>query len=180
VGKTTLIKSYCHNEFDPSTPATLGASFVNHTVQTSHGDVNLMLWDTAGEERFRAVAPCFLRGANGVVLVYDLTSDISFNELSIYLKLCLDTCKFATEVQCPVMLLGNKADLPERAVMDETVVGWMDQCRIPFHFLVSAKTRENIEKAFEAFAESLAAPAHPVPEFRISAVDIGLKKSSCC
>jgi hypothetical protein len=78
------------------------------------------------------------------------------------------------------MLLGNKADLPERAISEETVVGWMNQFHIRFHFLVSAKTKENLEKAFEVFAELLAAPPDGVSKLRINAVDLELKQNSCC
>jgi small GTP-binding protein len=177
VGKTSVISWYCSGHCDSSILATVGAAFLNRTVRTESRLVNLMVWDTAGEERFRGVAPAFLRGAGGVVLVYGLTRPDSFEDLNIYMDLFLSACPFGKDSQLPVLLLGNKSDLQVRAVPEETVAEWKRRFHVPFHYVVSAKTGDRIEEAFQAFADVLAAPR--VPEFALEAA-LAPNRDSCC
>ena len=69
VGKTCVINRYCNETFIESTQSTIGAGFFPKTITINKTDVNMMIWDTAGEERFKSVAPNLLRGANCLVLI---------------------------------------------------------------------------------------------------------------
>jgi GTPase SAR1 family protein len=91
VSKTSLVNVYCHGEVDSSPKSTIGASLVNQPISVSDRSVVLMLWNTTGEERFRAVAPSFLRGANGTILVPAATQLDSFEDLTRHLKIALST-----------------------------------------------------------------------------------------
>jgi small GTP-binding protein len=147
VGKTAIINRYCRQAFQDGSPPTVGAGFLTHSLQINGSDVTVMLWDTAGEERFRSVAPSILRGAHALVLVFDLANTISFSELGIYLDMFLNKCHVDPNETPPILLLGNKADLPDRAVAQFDIDNWKEKNRIPFCFDVSAKTGENIEQA---------------------------------
>ncbi|OHS94447.1 small GTP-binding protein [Tritrichomonas foetus] len=158
VGKTSIINRYCNGSFNEDTLSTIGAGFFTHSIKLNDTEVTLMLWDTAGEERFRSVAPSLLRGANGLVLVYDVTNVQSFNELEIYLEMFLDAVNVNAMSTMPVLLLGNKCDLGESAISEQNVTEWKKKHRITFSSVVSAKTGENINAAFTDLVTVLAAP----------------------
>lgn len=158
VGKTSIINRYCNATFIEDTLSTIGAGFFTRTMNIDGTEVTIMLWDTAGEERFRSVAPSLLRGANGLVLVYDLTQPNSFKDIDIYMEMFLDTCNVDPTYTLPVLLLGNKCDL-NRAVSVETVEEWKRKNKVVFSYEVSAKTGEKVEEAFQKLIESLVSPA---------------------
>jgi small GTP-binding protein len=157
VGKTSIIHRYCNGLFQTETLSTIGAGFFTHTVVVGDVEATLFLWDTAGEERFRSVAPSFLRGAHGVVLVYDVSQPQTFSDLEIYLEMFLDTVPVDVSRELPVLLLGNKADL-EAEVKPEAVAAWCQQNRISHNFLVSAKTGADIDASMAALVKALVAP----------------------
>ena len=122
VGKTSLAKRQAQGSFDFKMNPTVGASHIKTRIKIEDHNVELMLWDTAGEERFRSVAPSLLRGANGLVLVYDLTNPNSFKDIDIYMEMFLDTCNVDPTLTLPVLLLGNKCDLDSERLIP------IDQC----------------------------------------------------
>ncbi|KAJ5130030.1 uncharacterized protein N7515_006069 [Penicillium bovifimosum] len=88
VGKTALVERYCRNTFNPAAPSTIGASFVTKRVLDSTSDtiVRLQIWDTAGQERFRSMSRLYYRGAQAVLLCYDITDENSFQEMAGWLR----------------------------------------------------------------------------------------------
>lgn len=162
VGKTSIINRYCNGSFQEDTIATVGAGFFTHTVMLDETEVTLMIWDTAGEERFRSVAPSLLRGASGLILAYDVTSKESFDDLDIYIEMFLDTVNVNIDRELPVLLLANKCDLNEmdRVVDNMTVEEWKKKNKIKTFANVSAKTGQGIENAFDEFVRYLITPEH--------------------
>ncbi|KAL2706673.1 hypothetical protein AAEP93_001923 [Penicillium crustosum] len=79
VGKTALVERYCKNTFNPAAASTIGASFVTKRVLDSTSDtiVRLQIWDTAGQERFRSMSRLYYRGAQAVLLCYDVSASTS-------------------------------------------------------------------------------------------------------
>lgn len=182
VGKTSIINRYCNGSFMDKTLSTIGAGFFTNTMMVDDTEVTTMLWDTSGQERFRSVAPSLLRGANGMILVYDLTSIESFEAIDAYMELFLDTCKFDTNYEMPVLLLGNKSDLDPK-ISDEMINSWMKKNHVVHNFKVSAKSGDGVDSALKLFIKSLINP-----EFSSSdecPINIIVKKepishSSCC
>ncbi|KAJ5499482.1 hypothetical protein N7453_008533 [Penicillium expansum] len=88
VGKTALVERYCKNTFNPAAASTIGASFVTKRVLDSTSDtiVRLQIWDTAGQERFRSMSRLYYRGAQAVLLCYDITDQNSFQEMAGWLR----------------------------------------------------------------------------------------------
>jgi small GTP-binding protein len=158
VGKTSLINRFCGNPFDADTRSTVGASFFSRQVQADNTPVSLMFWDTAGEERFRSVAPALLRGANGVILVFDLTQISTFAELDPYLTMFLDTWHADPNRALPVLLLGNKKDLPDRTVAERDVEKWQQTNRVNLYYEVSAKDGTCVEAALLDFVTAMITP----------------------
>jgi small GTP-binding protein len=180
VGKTSIIHRYCNGLFQAETLSTIGAGFFTHTIVVGDVEATLFLWDTAGEERFRSVAPSFLRGAHGVVLVYDVSQPQTFSDVEIYLEMFLDTVPVDISTELPVLLLGNKADL-EPEVKAEAVAAWCQQNRIAHNFRVSAKTGADIEPAMMALVKALVAPKAAVEPAALQLTAVrAAPKEGCC
>jgi Ras-related protein Rab-21 len=138
VGKTSLVAKYISNIYSKEIGPTIGASFFTCKINlndTKGGKilenfllikliflffllikVKMQIWDTAGQERFKAMAPLYYRNANAALLIFDLTSHASFEEVKSWIL------ELQKNVQEPMFLLlvGNKADLVDkRAVSKE-------------------------------------------------------------
>ncbi|KAK9762037.1 hypothetical protein K7432_012601 [Basidiobolus ranarum] len=86
VGKTSLVVRYVQRTFSPNCPSTIGASFMTTKLAVDNCKVRLQIWDTAGQERFRSMAPMYYRGANAAIIVYDITSRKSFDEIETWVQ----------------------------------------------------------------------------------------------
>ena len=144
VGKTSILQRYCNGTFQPGTLPTIGAGFFTHSVVLDEMNVTLLLWDTAGEERFKAVTPSLLHGADALIIVYDVFQKGTFDEMEIYYDMFIDTFGIDDMVQLPILVLGNKIDLNQSNVDDAIVKQWCEKCRVPLEFRCSALSGENV------------------------------------
>ena len=86
VGKTNLLTRFSKNEFNLESRATIGVEFATRTITTENNDViKAQIWDTAGQDRYRAIASSYYRGAMGALLVYDITKTKSFENIDKWL-----------------------------------------------------------------------------------------------
>ena len=139
--------------------------------------IKLQIWDTAGQERFRTITSAYYRGADGVVMVYDITHRESFEHVAEWLA---EVNKHASE-DCCKLILGNKSDAPGRAVTAEEARAKSEELACPF-LETSAKTSTNVEEAFLTLASELIrrAPAEQPRKKRLSLVDAKAKGRKCC
>jgi small GTP-binding protein len=181
VGKTSIIHRYCNGKFLSGPFSTIGAGFFTHVLVVNGTEVTLLLWDTAGEERFRSIAPSLLRGANGLILVYDLCNPSAVDDLGIYLEMFLDTVKVDMSLELPVVLLGNKCDLGHFEVDRQQVDAWRKKNRIVHHVLVSAKTGEGIDNAITALVQAMLDPRQTSerPTLQLTPVPAARRKECC-
>lgn len=181
VGKTSIIFRYCNGVFQPGTLPTIGAGFFTHNLVIGKKDVNLLLWDTAGEERFKAVTPSLLHGANAMILVCDVTSRESLNELNEYYEMFLDACDVKPDEELPILVFGNKTDKDDKVVEEHEIVNWCSKNKIPFHAMCSAKTGENINEPILQLVEAILKPnkVSPNPGLQIKPYPDD-KKGVCC
>ena len=112
--------------------------------------VKLQIWDTAGQERFRTITSAYYRGADGIIMVYDVTSTESFEHVSDWLT---EVNRYANEGTCK-LLVGNKCDMEDKVVTTETAKDYADGLGIPF-LETSAKNATNVEEAFLTMAGEL-------------------------
>ena len=182
VGKTCVINRYCNNTFLDATLSTIGAGFFPQTIVLDNVEVNMMIWDTAGEERFRSVAPNLLRGANGLILIFDITNTDSFTDIDVYLNMFLETAEYDPSKPLPIMLLGNKGDM-EKVVSDDVINEWMQKNNINKYMIVSAKTGDGVKEAFTEFVQTfVSSPVEPEKVshgFQITPNDAAQKKGCC-
>ncbi|GFZ16545.1 RAB GTPase homolog 1C [Actinidia rufa] len=110
--------------------------------------IKLQIWDTAGQERFRTITSSYYRGAHGIIVVYDVTDQESFNNVKQWLN---EIDRYASE-NVNKLLVGNKCDLTAQKVVSyETGKAFADEIGIPF-METSAKDATNVEQAFMAMA----------------------------
>ncbi|WOK99228.1 hypothetical protein Cni_G07940 [Canna indica] len=124
--------------------STIGVDFKIRTVEQDGKTIKLQIWDTAGQERFRTITSSYYRGAHGIIVVYDVTDQESFNNVKQWLN---EIDRYASE-NVNKLLVGNKCDLTEnRVVSYETGKAFADEIGIPF-LETSAKDATNVEHAF--------------------------------
>ncbi|XP_078283164.1 ras and EF-hand domain-containing protein [Rhinoraja longicauda] len=106
-GKSSFLLRLCMNEFKGHIQTTLGVDFQMKRLLVDGERATLQIWDTAGQERFRSIAKSYFRKAHGVLLLYDVTSEISF----LNVREWIDEIKNSTDGPIPIILIGNKIDL---------------------------------------------------------------------
>ena len=145
VGKSNLMTRYTCDEFSIETPSTIGVEFMTKTLTIQSRDVKAQIWDTAGQEKFRAIARSVYNGAKGAMIVYDITNQASFNNITSWVE---ELKKFADPP--PVMMLvGNKCDLEHLRVVKKDVANTFAQQHGLSFIETSALDSTNVEKAFE-------------------------------
>ncbi|XP_069809798.1 ras-related protein Rab-37 isoform X3 [Dendropsophus ebraccatus] len=154
-------------------------TYKNKMVTVDGVKVKLQIWDTAGQERFRSVTHAYYRDAQALLLLYDITSKTSFDNIRAWLT---EVHEFAHK-DVVIMLLGNKCDVTSgRAVRTEDGESLAKEYGIPF-METSAKTGVNVELAFLAIAKELKQRSSSPEEHKFQIrqyIESQKKKSSCC
>lgn len=147
VGKTSIIRRFCENSFLEGYKTTIGSDFYVKKLDLEKALVNLSVWDLAGEERFKFVLPTFCKGAQGALVVFDLSRRRSYINITTYIELLWQIAG-----QIPAILIGNKSDLLDvRAVNDNEAKTYSQQCSMNY-YETSAKDNVNIYSIFEELA----------------------------
>lgn len=107
VGKTNLLSQFVKNTFNPESKTTIGVEFATKVVKVRGKTVKAQIWDTAGQERYRAITSSYYKGANAAMILYDLTSSVSFKNVKRWLK----EVRESSDANIIIMLIGNKSDL---------------------------------------------------------------------
>ena len=144
VGKSSILNRFLNDTFVEEYQATIGLDFQSKNVQIDNQDIHLLLYDTAGQEKFRSLIPMYTRDANIILLVYDITSKESYNSLSQWLK-DLTNININEVILC---VIGNKIDLNEkREVEYEEGKKFAEEHDFIFNE-ISAKTGEGFSELF--------------------------------
>jgi Ras-related protein Rab-18 len=151
VGKSSLLLRFTEDTFDPEQTATIGVDFKVKSVTVDGNRAKLAIWDTAGQERFRTLTPSYYRGAQGCILVYDVSSKQSFAKLDNWLNE-LET--YSTKHEIVKMLVGNKIDKERREVSRDEGLRFARKYHMLF-IEASAKTKEGVQCAFEELVEKI-------------------------
>ncbi|KAL0966853.1 hypothetical protein UPYG_G00300970 [Umbra pygmaea] len=152
VGKSSLLLRFTDDTFDPELAATIGVDFKVKTIAVDGNRAKLAIWDTAGQERFRTLTPSYYRGAQGVILVYDVTKRDTFTRLENWLNE-LET--YCTRNDLVKMLVGNKIDREENRVVDRNEGLKFARKHSMLFIEASAKTRDGVQCAFEELVEKI-------------------------
>jgi len=151
VGKSCLLLRFSDDSFTPSFITTIGIDFKIRTIELEGKRIKLQIWDTAGQERFRTITTAYYRGAMGILLVYDVTDEKSFNNIRNWIR---NIEQHATE-SVNKILIGNKCDMVEKKVVDSARgKALADEYGIKF-LETSAKNSINVEEAFITLAKDI-------------------------
>ncbi|KAG5181321.1 GTPase Ypt3 [Tribonema minus] len=151
VGKSNLIARYHANEFSNEFMSTIGVEFVTKKIEVDGVAIRLQIWDTAGQERYASMMKTYYRKAKGALLVYDVTSQSSFDSLEIWRK----NLEANADPQCVSMVAGNKCDM--EGVVDEAAARAYADAHSMGFMMTSAKTAQNVDTLFEEVARRIIA-----------------------
>ncbi len=151
VGKTSLLYRYIENKFRDNYKATLGVNLLKKEAEIEgFGIVTIQIWDLGGQESFKSLRQLYLEGANGALIVFDVTRKETFDKVPEW----LDSFKEARGEQ-PLLLVGNKTDLSGSTKIGESETAGLAKQHNMDHMLTSAKSGENVEKAFLELIKSI-------------------------
>lgn len=147
VGKTCFIKRFFRNEFDINSMTTIGITEESKIIKINDITCTLKLWDTAGQERFKSLPKNLYRNADGILLVYDVTSRKSFENISKWIKTITENINIdkASKKYPIIYVLGNKIDLRGREVTREEGEKYVKEKEMKF-MEISAKMNVNINE----------------------------------
>eukprot|EP01084_Bolivina_argentea_P186716 321760_1 len=151
VGKTSLLLRFADDSFEDNYISTVGVDFRFRTVTVDNELVKMQIWDTAGQERFRTITSAYYRGANAVILIYDITNYETFSHVQDW----LDEVHKAAGESVTNMFVGNKSDLINQRQVSEDEAKQRTQYWNGLFLETSAKTAVNVDKAFYMIAKSL-------------------------
>jgi len=154
VGKTSIIRRFCENKFDEIGPmSTVMVGYNNKKLKIDpYTEVEMKIWDTAGQEKYRSMTRGYLRDSNGIFIVFDLSKKKSFDSLQSWLD---EINNADISKNCVKILIGNKSDFKEKEVDENTAKKFAEENNMKF-LSVSAKKGINIESMFEIMGDSCA------------------------
>jgi len=150
VGKTSLLLKYTEHVFPEEHIATIGVEYKDKFIVKDNYNIRLQIWDTAGQERFHSITKNIYRNANGVLFVYDITNQESFNNIKNWIK---DLQNVGNDIKG--VIIGNKLDLEQkRDVSKEDLEEIGKKNQMPF-LETSAKQNINVNEGFDLLVNEL-------------------------
>ena len=151
VGKTCILRRFVENKFLKNHLATIGIDFKTKTLNINNQEIKLKIWDTAGQERFRNITTQYYKGADGIVLVYDVTDEASYEKIKDWMDQILSNTQ---QEEIGLVLLGNKCDMEPRNVTEDQGKKMAEELKISY-FETSALTGQGIKEAFEQLTRDI-------------------------
>lgn len=151
VGKTCILRRFVENKFLKNHLATIGIDFKTKNIEIDGTPIKLKIWDTAGQERFRNITNQYYKGADGIILVFDVTDQKSFEKI----KEWMSQIKANTQAdQIGLVLLGNKCDIEPRTISKNDGEELGKELGIEY-YETSAMLGDGIAQAFEFLAKNI-------------------------
>ena len=114
VGKSSIVLRFSDNKFDDKIFSTIGIDFKTKYIKLDKFSVKVLIWDTAGQEKFQNIAKQYYKGANGVLLIYDISNRKSFERIDFWLKELKENNRID---ELFLYLVGNKIDMEDKRVI---------------------------------------------------------------
>ena len=152
VGKTCFLMKYTDKTFQDIHMATIGLDYRLKTMKLKNGkDIKLQIWDTAGQDRFRAITKNYYKGSHGIILIYDVTNLQTFENV----KTWVNQIREETTTNVVIYIAANKIDMEtERKVTKQEGESLAQELGFPF-METSAKSGININETFEDLVERI-------------------------
>ena len=153
VGKTCFLLRYCDKSFQDVHLSTIGLDYrLKSMTLKNNKNIKLQIWDTAGQDRFRAITKNYYKGANGIILIYDVTNMQTYENV----KNWISQIKEEASPNVIIYLVGNKIDVPDeqRLIKAEEGQKIADEFNLPFKE-ASAKDGTNVNEIFQELLEEI-------------------------
>ena len=152
VGKTCFLLRYVDDSFLDLHMATIGLDYRLKTlILEEQKIVKVQLWDTAGQDKFRAITRNYYKGASGIILIFDVTNVKSYENI----KKWINEIKEEISEKVAIVLIGNKIDnVQERKISREQGDKLASEIGVKF-FETSAKTGEGVKDLFVTIANKV-------------------------
>lgn len=154
VGKTCLMNRFTDEIFENEQQYTIGVDFKIKTINLDGLEVKIHIWDTAGQEKFRAIISNYYRGAHGILVVFDMTNKESFLSLEGWIK----EVRKNTKENVEILILGNKIDNEtEICITDEEIESFLTENNISKDSFIKTSAKEDVKVnyAFETLTRKL-------------------------
>ncbi|XP_038070413.1 ras-related protein Rab-31-like [Patiria miniata] len=178
VGKSSIVQRFVCDSYQDSIPPTIGASFMSKTITSGEKSFKFQIWDTAGQEKYRGLAPMYYRGAAAAIVVYDITSQVTYTKVRDWIH----------ELQqhgpdnIAIAIAGNKNDMADLREVDmRTAMDYAQDIGAVF-IETSAKTAANVKELFVNISEQLPPEVMPYNSNDIvkPGRNQGKKRGRCC
>ena len=183
VGKTCFLTRYFKNQFNETFLSTIGIDKEIKHVKVGNDSYKMTLWDTAGQERFKCLPKKYYQNADGVLLLFDVTNEETFNNVSNWMKDVKENSnKDGKESDIALYLIGNKIDKPDRVIQRETAETQAKSLGMKY-FEVSCKINMNIPEVMARMIMECHMRANHIENcFQLSPAKTGgeSKKGGCC
>ncbi|MGK7901486.1 MAG: Rab family GTPase [Hormoscilla sp.] len=157
VGKTSLIRRFVDRQFSDKYLSTVGVKISRKAVEVTgekgeQKDLQMLIWDIEGQTKFKAIAPSYLLGAKGAIIVADVSREETIESLPEHVKLFLSVNKKGF-----MIIALNKADLIDAEKMEKILQAnrFAEQEQVLGIFPTSAKTGDNVDKMFTDLATEM-------------------------
>ncbi len=150
VGKTSLIRRLVKNEFALDYKPTLGFEITLHSLQIQNTPISFVIWDIAGQTAFESVRRSYYKESRGFLLVFNLANRVTLRNLEYWTAEIREICPYA-----PLVLLGNKADLPDQKISVEEMRQMEQKLGAVGSLLTSAKTGRGVSEAFSMLGTAI-------------------------
>ena len=167
VGKTAIGTRFCKGLFQSNYKMTIGADFFVKSLKFPEENVKMQIWDVAGQARFQFLRSTYYKGSFCGILVFDVTIRESFGNLENWVL------EFQEQTgNTPIVIVGNKVDLPDRMVASEEGKNWAKSYLNAPYIEVSAKAGININKLFKIVYDTIKAQSRSIVIPRVNALPI--------
>ena len=151
VGKTSIVRRLCLNDYMEDQPMTVAIEFMTHTLSIDGNTIKLQIWDTAGQEKYQSVAKAYYRNAIGALVVFSLANRESFLALENWVEQVRKYC----HPKVKMLIVGNKTDLvDQKAVTDAEIQQFVESHGLQY-MESSAKTNKNIREIFFTITQEI-------------------------
>ena len=155
VGKSSFILRFCEDTFREDSLTTIGLDTKTKFIKRNNKKIQLVIWDSAGQERFKAIAKNTLKGAHGILLMYAINNRNSFRAIKDW----INSIKESVDInKTGLIVIGNKIDLPpEQRIIDNEMVESLKEKENVEVIEASAKTNINVNEAFISLIDKMIA-----------------------
>lgn len=158
VGKTSLIRRFVDRQFSDQYLSTVGVKISRKAVEAAATEdkgaknVQLLIWDIEGQTKFKAIAPSYLQGAAGAIIVADVTRQETIENLSGHIQLFS-----SVNPRGRTILAFNKADMIEQEKLEKIIYSsqFEDYPQVISAYPTSAKTGQNVDLIFQQLTSTI-------------------------